>query len=178
MTDPTAIPVLAPVLREAVGVLVELRESDSDSEVVEAATEVEVPSAALRLMSVEDASIVVEVSPVAVVVSSVAVVVSSVAVVVSSVAIVVERVAVVVKRVAVVDVDDLSSDEQLPNMLWHLIKSECQRHLTEFRGDNGQFGSTRIYLRKALDHTYPSPQYVAFLPQYPLAEQQSPNSLP
>jgi hypothetical protein len=171
MTDPTAIPVLAPVLREAVGVLVELRESDSDSEVVEAATEVEVPSAALRLMSVEDASIVVEVSPVAVVVSSVAVVVSSVA-------IVVERVAVVVKRVAVVDVDDLSSDEQLPNMLWHLIKSECQRHLTEFRGDNGQFGSTRIYLRKALDHTYPSPQYVAFLPQYPLAEQQSPNSLP
>jgi hypothetical protein len=118
MTDPTAILALAPVLREAVGELVGSRESDSDSGVDEAAVEVEVPSAALRLRSVEEASIEVEVS--------------SVAMVVERVAVVVERVAVAVERVAVVDVNDLSSGEQLPNMFWHLIEFECQRH-----GDNG-----------------------------------------
>lgn len=106
ITAPTAIPALAPVLREAVDELVESLESESDSEVDEAGIEVGVPSVALRSRSVEEASPEVEVS---------------------SVAMVVERVAAVVDRVAVVDVDD-SSDEQLPNMLWHLIKFGCQRH--------------------------------------------------
>lgn len=122
MTAPTAIPALAPVLREAVEELVESLELESDSEVDEAGMEVGVPSAVLRSRSVEEASAEAEVS---------------------SVAMVVERVAAVVDRVAVVDVDDSSSDEQVPNMLWH-----------------------------------PSPQYVPFLPQYPFAEQQFPNSLP
>jgi hypothetical protein len=112
MTDPTAIPALAPVLRETVDELVESPESESGSEVDEAGMEVEVPSAALRSRSVEEASIEVEVS----------------------------SVAMVVERVAVVDVNDSTLDEQLPNMLWHLIKFGCQRHR-----DNGQIGFTRIY---------------------------------
>ncbi|KAI6754859.1 hypothetical protein HG530_012611 [Fusarium avenaceum] len=107
MTAPTAIPALAPVLREAVDELVESLELESDSEVDEAGMEVGVPSAVLTSRSVEEASAEVEVL---------------------SVAMVVERVAAVVDRVAVVDVDDSSSDEQVPNMLWHLIKFGCQRH--------------------------------------------------
>jgi hypothetical protein len=31
---------------------------------------------------------------------------------------------------------------------------------------------------KTVDCTYPAPQYVAFLPQYPFSEQQSPYELP
>jgi hypothetical protein len=110
ITDPTAIPALAPVLREAVGELVESPSSEIasrsvDEADVEADVEVEVPSSELIPRSVEEAAIEVEVS----------------------------SVVMVVKRVAVVEVEDSSSDEQLPNRLWHLFRSRCQRQLAEFR---------------------------------------------
>lgn len=120
ITDPTAIPALAPVLREAVD---ELDESlETASRLVDEAgadVEVEVPSVELMSLSVEEAVIEVEVSSASVV--------------------------MVVKRDDVVVEEDLSSDEQLPNMLWHLFKVSCQRHLKEcrdYRGDLVLLGSS------------------------------------
>jgi len=92
MTAPTAIPALAPVLRES-------DELESDWPFVpDAGSDVEVLSAELAPSSVEEAASEVEVS----------------------------SPAVVVESVTVVNVEELSSESQVPNSLWQLSKCKCQ----------------------------------------------------
>jgi hypothetical protein len=110
ITDPTAIPASAPMLRELINELVEIAPGSVDK----AAIEVEVLSTEVTSRCADEAVIEVK-----------------------------------VLCIAVVLVEDSSTDEQVPNSLWHLFKSKCRRHLKEFRrADYGNLALLGCILKK------------------------------